>query len=200
MENDRKFRALAIAAICVAVVGVSVAYAALQTTLSIDGTATVGTLESAWNIHWANVQQGAKDSTINYTQAPTISSSNDEEITWAATFTAPNTSLTFTANIVNEGTLNAKLTDVTYYIDITTGSEEFNDKFDYTVTVDGTDITSKKGKILGAGTSKTVMVTVKLKDMDNATFATLANKSVSFKLIPVFVQAADGEYVTGSEL
>ena len=193
MERDRKFRALAIAAICVAVVGVSVAYAALQTTLSIEGSASVGTLESAWNIHWDNVKLVAKDSTINYTKTPVISAGNDEQITWSAVFTAPNTSLTFTADIENEGTLNAKLTNITYGKSANTGSEDLEPMFDYTVTVDGTDIISKKGAILLSGATKTVTVTVKLKDMDNAAFATLANKEIFFSLTPVFVQAADGE-------
>ena len=193
MEKDRKFRALAIAAICVAVVGVSVAYAALQTTLSIEGSASVGTLESAWNIHWDNVKLVAKDSTINYTKTPVISAGNDEQITWSAVFTAPNTSLTFTADIENEGTLNAKLTEASYYVSGSTGSEDLEPMFEYTVTVGGTDIKTKTGTILLNGATKTVTVTVKLKDMDNTTFATLANKTVNFSFTPVFVQAADGE-------
>ena len=200
MERDRKFRALAIAAICVAVVGVSVAYAALQATLSIEGTTSVGTLTDAWNVHWENINVTHKDSSIswsgsgNYATGPFIE--GDTVILWYAKFTAPNTSLTFTSDIVNEGSLNAKLLSGTYVsTQVETGSESsgIGDAFEYDVKVGSTDISDKQGSILLSGTTKTVTVTVKLKDLDNDTFNALNGKMIHFRLSLPFEQAADGE-------
>lgn len=201
MEKDKKFRALAIAAICVAVVGVSVAYAALATTLSINGTATVDT-GSAWNIAWVSVTDPTApaegdtvtkaDSSISFGEngqnKPIIAGN---KITWTATFTAPNTSFTFKAKIKNAGTLGAKLLDGTY---VTKAGDDANN-FEYTVTVDGVNISSKSGAIIAGGQNieKELVITVKLKDMDNATFEGLNSKTVTFNLALPFEQAADGE-------
>ena len=192
MEKDRKFRALAIAAICVAVVGVSVAYAAFSTTLAITGTATVDTT-SSWNVRWEDKETNdvapviQKDSSITVTEGPTVSGTN---ISWAAKFTAPNTTLTLTAYIKNDGNLNAMLQSGTYLT--TDGSAK--EKFDYTVTINGADASSKATAILASKQRVPVVVTVKLKDMDNEEFLNgdLDGKTATFMLSLPFIQAADG--------
>lgn len=47
MQKDRGFRVLAIVAICIAVVGLSIGYAALQQTLTINTTPDFDSFESA---------------------------------------------------------------------------------------------------------------------------------------------------------
>ena len=201
MEKDRKFRALAIAAICVAVIGVSVAYAALSTTLTISGTATIDT-GASWNVAWApgSLSVTAKDSSITFgkegeTQTPAIIG---DSIKFHATFTAPNTSFTFKAKVRNNGTLAAKLQEFaegqTSYITVD-GNDANNFTFD--VKVNGVDIDLKEGSILAPKTEEgptdaEVTVTVKLKDMNNTEWESLGQISATFNLSLPFVQAEDG--------
>jgi hypothetical protein len=53
MEKDRGFRVLAIVAICIALVGLTIGYAALQTTLTINTKATVKA--ATWNVKFQNL-------------------------------------------------------------------------------------------------------------------------------------------------
>ena len=207
MEKDKKFRALAIAAICVAVVGVSVAYAALQASLTIEGTATVDT-GSSWNIGWLSVTNPLQptegdsvtrtDSSIGFGEnnigVPTISGN---KVSFTAVFTAPNTSFTFKAVIRNQGTLNGQLlgeTGTASYVTVSGGNE---DKFEISITRNGADIDTKAGSILLGKTNTTptdaeIVVTVRLKDMSTEEFNALVTDATTFTLTLPFEQAADG--------
>ena len=192
MEKDRKFRALAIAAICIAVVGVSVAYDALATTLTITGTATVDT-DASWNIHWDGAPTVTnKTSSVSVT-GPSIVGNN---LTWAATVTAPGDTFTINAKIVNDGTLAAKLNGGS---DIAI-SGDLADHFTATMTIDGAAIAAQNGKVLKgkvtAADEVPVVIVVKFADVDNTTWETIAgtaNKTVQFVASIPFVQAADSE-------
>lgn len=193
MEKDRKFRALAIAAICVAVVGVSVAYAALSASLTISGTGTVASLESTWNVKWVNnspTMTCTEGVTVEEAGQPKIAGNN---VTFAATFSKPGASCYFTVDITNAGTLNAKLLDSSDFI---TTVETDQAIFDYTVNLDteaGASISTKANSILLAGNTQKLYVKVALKNLTNAEYETAAGKTVTFNLDLDFEQAADGE-------
>lgn len=199
MEKDRKFRALAIAAICVAIVGVSVAYAALTASLNITGTATVDT-QSGWNLFWVTTDEGTakKPSLVSNSQTITLGTVNTQAqtITWDATFTAPNTSVTLTAYIKNGGKLNAKLLEAGANTNYLVVSGTNKDKFETTVTIGEQNTTAgtKKGSVLLPNGIAKVVVNVKLKDLDNAAFGGLTQGEagkVTFTLTLPFEQAAD---------
>ena len=196
MEKDRKFRALAIAAICVAVVGVSVAYAALATTLTVSGTATVNTTNS-WRVRWESTETDdvapaitSKSNSVTFTTAPTLAADETTKLTWAATFTAPGDTFTITAFITNDGTLNAKLSNGT---DLAI-SGDLAEHFTYSMKINSKDIDEQNGNILAAGKRVPVVITVALNDVDNDTWAEIgeaANKTVTFTATIPFVQATD---------
>lgn len=193
MEKDRKFRALAIAAICVAIVGVSVAYAALSATLSITGTATVST-ENAWKVEWSAVSEITKSSAVTLTKGvtkPTITAGN-QGITWEATFGAPKATLSFTATFKNSGTIPAKLQEGTYVA--ATGDASAN--FTYDVKVGSEDISTKTGYILTSGKEVIVTVTVTFDaagELTDAELTALNTKTATFTLNLPFTQATDAE-------
>lgn len=193
MEKDRKFRALAIAAICVAIVGVSVAYAALSATLSITGTATVST-ENAWKVEWSAVTEITKSSAVTLKEGvtkPTITAGN-QGITWEATFGAPKATLSFTATFKNSGTIPAKLQEGTYVA--ATGDASAN--FTYEVKVGSDDISTKTGYILTSGKEVIVTVTVTFDAagaLTDTELSALNNKTATFTLNLPFTQATDAE-------
>lgn len=112
MQKDRGGRILAIVAICIAVCGLSVAYAALSSTLQINGTATV--TPATWGVEFdpttlsAPVLTGA----ASVTTAPTITATKIDG--YNLTLTKPGDSVTYTFNVKNTGTIDAKITDFTY--------------------------------------------------------------------------------------
>ena len=198
MEKDRKFRALAIAAICVAVVGVSVAYAALTASLTITGTATVSTAD-AWKVQWTNVGEPTKSSAVTIPEggAPAIESGN-QNITWSATFGAPKTSYSFKATFTNSGSIPAKLEAGTYVS--ATGDASAN--FTYTVTDSDGDIADKAGYILESGKSVELTITVNFDAEGTLTeeqLTALNTKTATFTLNLPWTQATDAEVASGSK-
>ena len=191
MEKDKKFRALAIAAICVAIVGVSVAYAALQATLSITGTATVNTT-GAWGVKFVGVDSTTKTTGVTYTSAP---EAEGTDITWAATFTAPGDSLTIKAKIENTGTIPAKLNKVTKACEVSAvdvANAALASNFECTATYGSEQLSTKAGSVLPGKTTTTGFVTivVKLKDtVDNTVFTNLDKNQFKFETSLDWVQA-----------
>ena len=102
MENtNRKYLLIAVALIFV----ISIGYAALSTTLQINGTANIAS--NSWNVHFANLQ--TTTGSVTPTTAPTISGTNTTELTWAVSLAEPGDFYEFTVDAVNGGTINAKI-------------------------------------------------------------------------------------------
>lgn len=202
MEKDRKFRALAIAAICVAIVGVSVAYAALSATLNISGTATVSTA-GAWKI---SINTPACTKTGLASCDPATPSISGTTLTWGAKFVAPGDTVTVTANIVNEGTIDAVLDSIQNIATVKEGGDQDILKFlTYTVQIGSTTIASDTTKVNKALLNKnntgknSKVLTITLTFADNGTaekpgeltaekLAALNNTVVNFTLVPTFNQ------------
>ena len=169
MENNKGFKILAIVALCVAVAGLSVAYAALSETLNISGTAKVGATSANWNVHFAN---GSCTKTGGAT-AGSITATGTQVTLGESTFTAPGDSVVCTFDVVNDGTINAKVGTVTIpdAANLTyTGSGAAKDadetlvkgNMEYTVTyADGTAI--QVGDALNAGATKNLKLTLTYK-------------------------------------
>ena len=173
MGNDRKFRALAIAAICVAVVGVSVAYAALQASLTIEGTATVNT-ENSWSVTPSNLActatgQAGFTGTEDKTKTFAVSTN---AITWDATFKAPGDKVTCELTWTNGGSIDAAVTNLVKSI---TGDAAT--ALTYDVVMGSTDVTDvvPTNKYLAAGTNKKATITVTFDENRSLTAEQLAD-------------------------
>ncbi len=108
MEKERKVRVLSIAALLVAVLGLTVAFAALSQTLTINGSATVDT--ATWDIHFEKTSDKATEveGAATFTE-PTLSGTAIEN--FSATLTKPGDSVTYYFDIVNKGTVDAVVSD-----------------------------------------------------------------------------------------
>ena len=105
MEKERKIRKLTVVALVVAVLGLTIAFAALSQTLTINGTASVDS--ASWDIHFANltgpdIEGGAEAQGSPTLNATTISGLN-------MSVTKPGDSVTYYFDIVNAGTIDAVL-------------------------------------------------------------------------------------------
>lgn len=202
MEKDKKFRALAIAAICIAIVGVSVAYAAISTVLNISGSATVNTAD-AWKIVFTNVPSSLT-TTGGASQVGTIEhDTGTSTITWGASFTAPGDSVSFTTKVANTGTIDAVLSAVTKSVD-----GDAADYFTYDVQVGNATIATgstlpETYRLLNAAGTAEVTVTVtfdKDKKLSADTLASLNTKQATFALVLEFAQASSTDKGTYSAL
>ena len=103
MEKNREVKVIAVVALLVAVVGLSVAYAALSTTLEITGQATINS--ASWNVQFVEgtgTPVGGASATT-----PTVTSTSISNLN--VTLTKPGDSYTYTFSIQNTGSINAKL-------------------------------------------------------------------------------------------
>lgn len=110
MEKERRTKVLSLAALIVAVLGLTVAFAALSQTLTINGNASVDA--ATWDIHFETpygsdaTTQGA--ATINKT--PTFNGTSITDID--VSITKPGDLAYWVFKIVNNGTINAKISSI----------------------------------------------------------------------------------------
>ena len=107
MEKQRGIRTLSIVALFVAVIGLSVAFAAMSRTLQINGTATMDTAK--WDIHFKDLTPVVKTGAAVEETAPTINTEDTVIGDYKVTLTKPGDSVTYNFKVTNEGTINAKI-------------------------------------------------------------------------------------------
>ncbi|MBR4619252.1 MAG: hypothetical protein IKO49_08110, partial [Bacilli bacterium] len=89
---------------------ISVGYAAITTTLKINGTSKVK--KAGWSIYWDNVQIKSGSVTgENVTTAPTTTGTTTTEVTYAVTLPEPGDFYEFTVDAVNAGTIDAMIAE-----------------------------------------------------------------------------------------
>lgn len=154
MENNgEKRRSVAIVAILLLLLLLGIGYAALTTTLNINGSATVK--KQTWNIKFANpnVTTGSITAEGGGSIIPTVSGTT---ATYTITLEKPGDFYEFTIDVQNTGTINAKVGDTPIISGLST---EMDKVVNYTVTYeDGTEI--KKDDKLDAGATKNFKVRV----------------------------------------
>lgn len=193
MEKEKNGKTLAIIALFVAIVGLSVGFAALSTTLTINGTGTVKT--SKWDIHFANLgaTPGLTGSAEEVT-APTLTDTTVQ--TFDVSFTAPADSVTYTFDVVNDGSYDAKISSVTIPTpqctgtgdNATTDATNVCNNLSYTLKYeDGTTVSTND--TLAIGETKHLVLKLEYLSSVTADLLPTANVTISGLQIPiVYVQ------------
>ena len=108
MRNKKKNKVLLLLLL---LLGISIGFAALSTTLKINGTANV--TKNTWSVYWANpvVTQGSVTSNV-----PVLSAEENETLntiaTWTTTLNLPGDFYEFTIDAVNNGSIDAMITGI----------------------------------------------------------------------------------------
>jgi hypothetical protein len=110
-EHHKKTRMVAVAALVVGVLGLGVAFAALSTTLYINGTAKIK--NSSWDVHWAGLNCTPSGEAAVKSFDITDGANDDDTVTVDVEFKAGNDTVVCNVNAVNSGSLNAKLSGFT---------------------------------------------------------------------------------------
>lgn len=150
MEKDRGFRVLAIVAICIAVAGLTIGYAALSTTLNI--TTKVSVPGSTWSVKFANLGTPTLTGSAAVVNAATI---NDTLINIDVSVKQPGDSIVYTFDVTNDGTLDAKLSAAPTISDLTSANAS---NIKYTLTyADGSAISAND--VLNHGETRNLKLT-----------------------------------------
>ncbi len=124
MEKDRSSKIMAVVAMFIAVVGLSLGFAAFTRTLTIESTASVNPSDTTFSVKLSSKATEVDESTESITPAVVgsatgateeISISNSATPTISglgATFTKPNSSVTYTFYAVNDGEFDAYLKNI----------------------------------------------------------------------------------------
>ena len=105
MEKERKIKILSIIALIIAVLGLTVAFAALSETLTINGTASVDA--ASWDIHFENLTGPDLEGTGKVNDTASLSGTTISNVNMSVT--KPGDSVTYYFDIVNDGTIDAVL-------------------------------------------------------------------------------------------
>ena len=119
MEKERKLKIYGLCALIIAVLGLTVAFAALSQTLKINGSASVD--PANWNVHFESLD-GTNNilstSKMDHTGAEGLekaSLSDDKKtISYFGILFAPGDSVMYDFKIVNSGTVDAKISSINY--------------------------------------------------------------------------------------
>lgn len=109
MEKNKSMKIVAIVALVLSVIGLTVAFAAMSTTLTINGTATMD--PESWDIHFANLSEANVTLGGEVVTPPTLTATHIGD--YDVKLTKPGSSVSYTFDVVNDGSLNAYLDSFT---------------------------------------------------------------------------------------
>lgn len=157
MEKDRSFRSLAVIAVLVAVVGISVAFAALSQIINIDANARIpgnSTTNPRWSVVLENLEPAVTQGTA-VVESPAVLTNNSTTMSFGVSLKKPGDSVIYYVDVANKGEIDAKVSGITLS-GITVA--QANDVI-FTVTYrNGAAI--NVGDTLNAGTSRQLIVIV----------------------------------------
>lgn len=111
MEKSNNYVLFGVLALVVSLVAVSLAYAGFTATLNISGSGTV--VNAKWDVHFANLALD-ENTGVTVNTAPSIKGTDTTIIEGLdVSFTTPNTSISYTFDVENRGTFDAKLSGLT---------------------------------------------------------------------------------------
>lgn len=109
MKKKKNQKKVAVTLLVVALLSLSVAFAALSKTLTINGTGLVD--PDKWDVHFANLGEAKITGIASITSDATLT--DDTSITgFDVVLRAPGDSVTYTFDVVNGGGVDAKITDI----------------------------------------------------------------------------------------
>mgnify|MGYP004468672747 CR=1 FL=1 len=185
MEKERRTKALVIVVLLIVVAGLTVAFAALSTTLNINGTAYLDAAK--WGIRFENLSSPTKIGSATTTGTAKIEETKAAEITGMNVgLSTPGDKIVYTVDLVNKGTINAKIDN----IEKTVLTSEQQRYLTFKVT-DQNGYEIKQGDILEKGETKKITITIEfIKDLTKEDLPKQTSTiSLSYKLN--FVQTDD---------
>ena len=182
--KDRKVLTLGLCLVAVCVFTLTIAYAALNAVLTIQGSAQV--TSSNWDVHLANpkVTNGSVTTTV-----PTLTTG--KSLTFSTTLNMPGDFYEFTVDVVNSGSIDAMIEKVTKTPELTAEQAKY---LNYEVSYqNGESITNKQ--VIASGLTMPIKVRVEyIKDLSSTDLPT-GQVQLTLGLVLDYVQS-DGTGTT----
>ena len=176
-KNSKKRYTLVV--LLLLLVGISIGYAAIATTLNINGNTTIE--KASWDIHFENLVK------TTGSEVATVEASIDDTktlIEYTVTLPKPGDFYEFTVDIVNNGTIDAMISEVLKQ-GLTTEQEKY---ISYTAAYsDGMALEEKD--YLKSGESQNIRVRVKYRDDITSSDLPTENQALSLKFMVTYIQA-----------
>ena len=158
---------------------IGLGYAAISTTLSIDGTAEFK--DARWDIHFANLN--VTSGSVTATTAASIT--NTTTVSFAARLENPGDFYEFTVDVVNGGNMNAMIESVNVLPELTAAQQNY---LSYTVTYsDGVELAPYQK--LDAGDTETLIVRFEYLENADATLYPTEDDNLTIAFDVTYVQA-----------
>lgn len=187
---NNKIQNIVLGVLAVGLIGITVAYASLSQNLTINGTAKVAA--ATWDVHFEGMNAGTA---TGYATLPTtgkLAASGTSVSGNIGTLKAPGDTITYTFNVKNAGSINAKISSITApnltCAPATSGGSQTvanNVCANLTYTIEYTSESPKTiavGNTLTAGASKNI--TLKIVNSSNAT---LASEDIAVTASPMII-------------
>ena len=175
-HTKQKFIALAI----LLILAISIGYAALSTTLTINGTANIAS--NSWLIYFTNVQ--VTTGSVTATTTPTTSGTSTTTLTWAVNLQTPGDFYEYYVDVNNDGTIDAMIGSLSN-TSLTTNQAKY---LAYTVTYDDGAVIEQYDK-LDSGDMVTLKVRVEYKTDLNPEDLPSEPAEITFEYTSNYVQA-----------
>ena len=182
--KDRKVLTLGLCLILVCVFTLTIAYAALNAVLTIQGSAQVTSAD--WDIHLANpkVTNGSVTTTV-----PTLATG--KSLTFSTTLNMPGDFYEFTVDVVNSGSIDAMIEKVTKTPELTADQAKY---LNYTVSyANGESITNKQ--VIASGVTMPIKVRVEYRKDLSSTDLPTGQVQLTLGLVLDYIQS-DGTGTT----
>lgn len=174
-KSNRKFVLLVLALLLFTI---TVGYAALSTTLNINGTSKIN--NATWDVHFANLK--VTSGSVSATKAATIDSAT--EIDYNVELIKPGDFYEFTVDVTNTGTIDAKLGEAPILSGVSAEQDVYTN---YTVTYSDDTAINANDK-LAAGATKKLKVRVEFdRNITNSQLPTEA-QTLDLKFAMNYVQ------------
>ena len=163
--------------------GMGLGYAVLAENFLIDGSAQIA--QASWDIHFTNLQVTSGSVTAH---APTVT---DTTVSFGATLALPGDYYEFTVDVLNAGTLDAKLDSISISPTLTSAQAEY---FQYTVTyADGAPISvgdalNHSDSSNNVSGTETIRVRFEYKERDDTTLYPTTDQTFNCSVSLYYVQ------------
>ncbi len=186
MQRRNVKRNKLIPVLVILLLGITLGYAYLNTTLNINGTTNISSAN--WNIYWDNIQFASNN--VTDVTTPATIQTGLTEVTFNVNFKEPGDTYEFTVDAVNDGSIDAMIDTFSKGVYASNGTTEktLPDYLEYTVTYsDGVEIS--QNHLLEAGKTETYKVRVHYKEDITASQLPSTNDNYMFKFSVTYAQA-----------
>lgn len=149
MEVKKDYKGVLVFALILAIVFMSVGYAALSQRLTVTGTATVG--DANWDVKITSIAFDAANSNITASNSETALDPEEEAVgagstgaTFDVTLNAPGDKAVYTVVVTNKGTIPARLSEITNIATVNNADPK-DIKFTVTPAAGNTDTLATNG-------------------------------------------------------